>query len=432
MAMKKIYRDPVNAIGNDEDPRVTDPDVAEASLVSLARAIFHQLKNETLLTTHANELDDNSAFTPGTTEIDVIGGLYNSTRPALTDGRAGAPALTSKRAFYVTPETPNGDSLVDETNDRLKVGMIGTENGIDGGAGAVSAKTVRTTAASDDPIVTRIGEVQASPTSNTVLDRLKALLTGIVLAAGTNVIGFVNLITGQTGITGGAGAVAANTPRTTLASDDPAVASLAVIDDWDESDRAKVNPIAGQVGVQGGSGTVTALTQRTVLATDVALPAGENFLGSVGGKIGLPSVALSLDTAAYASGDVLAETQELPGALRVANGTGILQSLIITDKDDQGAAFDLYILAENVSMGTENSAPSISDANAVNILAIIQIGTGDYKDLGGVKVACLTNLGIPIKSATDTTSLYVAAVNGTGTPTYTVAGLVLRLGILRD
>ncbi len=37
-----------------------------------------------------------------------------------------------------------------------------------------------------------LGEVQASPTSNTVLDRLKALLTGIVIAAGTNLIGKVS------------------------------------------------------------------------------------------------------------------------------------------------------------------------------------------------------------------------------------------------
>lgn len=36
---------------------------------------------------------------------------------------------------------------------------------------------------------TLIGEVQASPTANTVLDRLKSLLTGIVLAAGTNLVG---------------------------------------------------------------------------------------------------------------------------------------------------------------------------------------------------------------------------------------------------
>ncbi len=39
----------------------------------------------------------------------------------------------------------------------------------------------------------------------------------------------VNLIASQVGITGGAGAVAANTPRVTLASDDPAVSYLATI-----------------------------------------------------------------------------------------------------------------------------------------------------------------------------------------------------------
>ena len=78
----------------------------------------------------------------------------------------------------------------------------------------------------------------------------------------------VNVIVGQAGITAGAGVVAANTPRTTLASDDPAVVALQIIDDWDETNRAAVNTIAGQVGVQGGAGVVTALTQRVALATD--------------------------------------------------------------------------------------------------------------------------------------------------------------------
>lgn len=55
--------------------------------------------------------------------------------------------------------------------------------------------------------------------------------------------------------------------------------SLAILDDWDESDRCKVNPIAGQAGVQGGSGGVSATTQRVVLATDVGLPAGTALLG---------------------------------------------------------------------------------------------------------------------------------------------------------
>ena len=70
---------------------------------------------------------------------------------------------------------------------------------------------------------------------------------------------------------GGAGAVSSAVLRATLASDDPAVASLAILDDWDESDRAKVNPIAGQAGVQGSGGAITALTQRVTEATDSPL-----------------------------------------------------------------------------------------------------------------------------------------------------------------
>jgi hypothetical protein len=66
-------------------------------------------------------------------------------------------------------------------------------------------------------------------------------------------------------------------------------ASASILDDWDETDRAKVNPIAGQAGVQGASGAVSANTQRVVLATDVALPAGTNNIGDVD-VLSLPSI----------------------------------------------------------------------------------------------------------------------------------------------
>lgn len=49
----------------------------------------------------------------------------------------------------------------------------------------------------------QIGEVQASPTANTVLDRLKALLTGIVLSAGSAIIGKVGIDQTTPGLTNG-------------------------------------------------------------------------------------------------------------------------------------------------------------------------------------------------------------------------------------
>lgn len=52
----------------------------------------------------------------------------------------------------------------------------------------------------------------------------------------------VNINLAGTDVTGGAGAVAAGTPRMTLASDDPAVVALQIMDDWDNgSDQANID-----------------------------------------------------------------------------------------------------------------------------------------------------------------------------------------------
>jgi hypothetical protein len=67
---------------------------------------------------------------------------------------------------------------------------------------------------------------------------------------------------------GGSGAAGANTQRVILATDDPAVVALQIIDDWDETDRAKVNLIAGQAGITAGAGAVAANTPRVTLASD--------------------------------------------------------------------------------------------------------------------------------------------------------------------
>ena len=78
----------------------------------------------------------------------------------------------------------------------------------------------------------------------------------------------VNIIAGQAGVTAGAGVVSTNTPRITLASDDPAVTALQLIDDWDESDRAKVNLVVGQAGITADAGAVALNTPRITLASD--------------------------------------------------------------------------------------------------------------------------------------------------------------------
>lgn len=76
--------------------------------------------------------------------------------------------------------------------------------------------------------------------------------------------------TAVTSFGGGAGAGDATAANQVLqlAQETASAASLTVLDDWDESDRAKVNPIVGQAGITAGAGAVAANTPRTTLASD--------------------------------------------------------------------------------------------------------------------------------------------------------------------
>jgi hypothetical protein len=148
------------------------------------------------------------------------------------------------------------------------------------------------------------------------------------------------------------------------------------------------------------------------------------------------TVTLSLDTNAYADGDVMADTQVVTGAIHAAGGEAILHSVLVLDEDDQGQTFDILLLNADNSIGTENSAPSITDANARTIVAAgtptndLRISSGDYIDLGGCRVAMKTNIGAVVKAASGSSDLYVATVIR-GAATYSASGVKLMLGFLQ-
>jgi len=138
------------------------------------------------------------------------------------------------------------------------------------------------------------------------------------------------------------------------------------------------------------------------------------------------------DTNAYASGDLIFDSVEIPGAARLPGGKVLLQSLGLLDKDDQGVALTLVFANALTDFGTLNEAPDPDDTECLTIIGTVAVATTDYVDMGGAKYACLKNIGLEMKAAGGATSLYVACINGTGTPTFTAAGLVLQLGFLRS
>lgn len=152
---------------------------------------------------------------------------------------------------------------------------------------------------------------------------------------------------------------------------------------------------------------------------------------TTGAKTKTVDLTFSLDTNIYASGDVLADTQVLAGAMRMRDLTGVLSGFTLFDEDDQGIELDVVFLSANVSIGTENAAVSVTDANAREILGIVNVASTDWKDLGGVRVATVRNVNLPIKPAAQTQDVYVALITR-GTPTHTASGLRGRFHFFQD
>jgi hypothetical protein len=144
----------------------------------------------------------------------------------------------------------------------------------------------------------------------------------------------------------------------------------------------------------------------------------------------LIDVTLVSDTSILADGDVICATAEIPLAVGGPGWGSLLESIQLFDMDDQGVALDLVFLRSNVSLGTVNGAPNISDTNAFEMLGRVNIATTDYVDYTGCKVATIRNVGLML-SALAGQSAYVGAITRGGTPTYTASGLRLRLGVVQ-
>jgi hypothetical protein len=187
------------------------------------------------------------------------------------------------------------------------------------------------------------------------------------------------------------------------------------------------NDVTMRVWDESGAGTGPFSTSQ-VFSDGTGSSSQPGQVGSPGDVI---TVTLTVDTNIYADGDVLADTQVITNAMRITGGHGVLQSLQLVDPDDQGQPMDLYFFSVTHSLGTENSAPSISDANAIDIFGPVPVASSDYRDLGGCKVASVRGIGLMMESASGSRDMYVGAISR-GTGTYAGGSLTLKLAFLWD
>lgn len=145
--------------------------------------------------------------------------------------------------------------------------------------------------------------------------------------------------------------------ETTLAA---ANTSLAILDDWDETDRAKVNVIVGQAGIAAGAGVVGVTVPRVTLASDDPAVASLSVLDDWDN---------AASDGASVSGDVAHDAADAGEPLKMGGRADTTFQAAVADGDRVNALFDVYGVQNvrddhpNKWSYHENSSSALTDAS---------------------------------------------------------------------
>ena len=139
-------------------------------------------------------------------------------------------------------------------------------------------------------------------------------------------------------------------------------------------------------------------------------------------RVAVDSSGLTTATTAYTDGDILGAELTFANAVGASGGYSYLVGAILGASGDVTGAVDLFLFDQTTTFGSDNGAPSISDADSDNIVGVIRFPPGI--DLGGVRVASVDSITVPIKCAV--TSLFGRLVTRSG-HTFFAAATDLRV-----
>ena len=142
-----------------------------------------------------------------------------------------------------------------------------------------------------------------------------------------------------------------------------ALTALQTLDNIVSGSEAQVDVVAALPAGDNNIGNV-----------DIAsIAAGETLIGLIGSSDIVVTVTPTVDTSAYASGDLLFDSAEVAAAVRANGYCAVLQSVTVLDKADQGVAFTLLIANAATDFGAANSAPDPDDTEAGTVIGWVPI-----------------------------------------------------------
>lgn len=149
--------------------------------------------------------------------------------------------------------------------------------------------------------------------------------------------------------------------------------------------------------------------------------------------VDLIHVALTRTAATVADGEVISESIEIPNAVAVTGGSAIIQSIILHNRDDnvESPTVELLFEPDNMVAGTING---ISDSEAITIQGATTISNWSVLKPDDNEIAFKGNIGMVVKAASDSRSIYVTVINRSGAA-YTPSSensLTAKFGIVKD
>jgi len=199
----------------------------------------------------------------------------------------------------------------------------------------------------------------------------------------------------------------------TAAKQDTMIASLSVLDDWDDSNYANVNVNIAGTDIVGGAGAVASGVQRVTLASDdpavTDLAAMEVLLGTIDADTGAILTAVQIlddwDDSNYANVNAnIAGTDIVGGAGAVASGV----QRVTLASDDPGVAklgeIETTNNANQVLLGTiDGDTGSIKTAVELIDDAVATLGTTTYSETStkGLTVGVVRNDTLAALAGTD-------------------------------
>jgi hypothetical protein len=162
-----------------------------------------------------------------------------------------------------------------------------------------------------------------------------------------------------------------------------------------------------------------------------ALAASEAHIGQIGGTVAVITPTVTVDAALYATGDNMGGKLTLTGMTRIAAGSGLIQSVVITSKTLATFTADVIFFNADPSASTftTNVAQALDDADLPKVIGVAQCTT--VIALTDCSIHQATNLALPFKLPSGTSGYAAIVVRGAPTPAATT-DLTISIRVLQD